>query len=312
MARTGKSVWRSPAWLLQPALVGALLTAACTRAAVPVPEAGTGTPAPAAGTPDLTAAPTPEPIIAIQPFVEQTYAVVWVPQDQALVVRQPAGISSVGVSSLVYNQGGIRITGKTTLLGSSQWLEINRPDSGTGWVNGWNLTEEVGEETFCQDVRVLDLLARLTQALTARDGPRLAELISPRHGLIVRHDAWNPEVFFEAAAVSELFESPTVLDWGILRDSQVQILGTFEETILPKLDQVFNAAPEVSCNQLGAGSSAQEPRWPSEYDNLNFYSFYRRAPEPGNRLNWHTWAIGIEYVGGQPYVAVLVYFQGEI
>jgi hypothetical protein len=309
MAPSWRSVWRLPAWL---PLAAGLLAASCTRASVPVPEQGAGTPSPVASTLEPTVPPTPEPIIEIRPFVEQTYAVVWVPPDQPLVVRQPAGISSVEVGTLDHDEAGIRLTGKTTLLGSSEWLEIHRPEGATGWVNGWNLTEEVERDAFCQDLRALDLLARLTQALTALDGPRLAELISPRHGLIVRHDSWNPEVQLEAEAVRGLFRNPIVQDWGILRDSQVQVLGTFEETILPMLDQVFNAAPEVSCNQLGAGSSAQDPRWPGEYENLNFYSFYRPAPDPGNRLNWHTWAVGIEYVGAQPYVVLLVHFQGEI
>jgi hypothetical protein len=299
---------RCGAWPLARAAAVALLLSACTRTSVPIPT-GASAPAPTPQPPQ----PTPEPIIAIiQPFTEPTYAVAWVPQEQTLVVRQPAGLSSVGVDSFPADQGGIRLTGKTTLLGSSQWVEVYRNDGGTGWVNGWNLTEEVSPEAFCDDLRVLDLLARLTQALTIRAGDRLAELVSPGRGLIVRHDAWNPEVHFEPAAVRDLFEDTSQYDWGIVRDSQVPILGTFSEIILPKLETVLNAAPEVSCNLLGVGSSAREPAWPSEYQNLNFYSFYRRAPEPGNRLNWHTWAVGVEYVAGQPYVAVLVHFQGEI
>ena len=299
---------RGGAWPLLHAGAVALFLCACTRTSVPIPSE---TSAPATPT-QRSPQPTPEPIIAIQPFAEPTYAVAWVPQGEALVVRQPAGLSSVGVDSFPADQGGIRLTGKTTLLGSSQWVEVYRNDGGTGWVNGWNLTEDVSPEVFCDDLRVLDLLARLTQALTIRAGDGLAELVSPGRGLIVRHDAWNPEVHFEAGAVRDLFKDTSYYDWGIVRDSQVPILGTFSEIILPKLDTVLNAAPQVSCNLLGVGSSAREPAWPTEYQNLNFYSFYRRAPEPGNRLNWHTWAVGIEYVGGQPYVAVLVHFQGEI
>lgn len=137
-------------------------------------------------------------------------------------------------------------------------------------------------------------------------------LVSPRRGLIVRLDSWNPEVRFEVDEVASLFEDPVEQDWGIIRDSQVPIRGTFRDVILPRLQMVFEAAPEVACNHLGAGFSAQKPAWPSEYGNLNYYSFYRRAPEPGNRLSWHTWAVGIEYVGGEPHLAVLVHFQGEI
>ncbi len=292
------------------ASVGALLLFGCTRTSVPVPEPQT--PQAEATQPPEAASPTPEPRITIQPFTEPTYSVVWIPQSESLVVRQPAGISSVAVDTLAPDQGGIRLTGKTTLLGSSQWLEIITPEGGTGWVNGWNLTEQVDHTAFCEDLRVLDLVARLTQAVTAADSERLAQLASPRRGLVVRHDAWNPEVRFEPEALASVFEDPTSLEWGIVRDSQLPIVGTFRKIILPRLEMVFNAAPEVSCNHLGVGVSAQEPKWPTEYDNLNYYSFYRRAPEPGNRLSWYTWGVGIEYVGGEPFVAVLVHFQGEI
>ena len=312
MLRFSEPGSRPPAWRPIAAAGLLLLLAGCTRTSVPFPEQQTQTAQRPAPTPEASPPPTPRPIFDIRPFVEPVYSVVWVPKGESLVVRQPAGISSVGIDSLAADQGGIHLTGKTTLLGSSQWLEIYLPDGGMGWVNGWNLTEQVEGEDFCKDLRVLDLLARLTQALTAADGGRLAELVSPRRGLIVRHNAWNPEVLFELPAVQSLFDEPIVQDWGIFRDSQVPIAGTFTEIIVPKLDLVLNAAPEVSCNLMGVGDSAQAPQWPPEYTNLNFYSFYRRAPDPGNRLNWHTWAVGIEYVGGEPYIAVLVHFQGEI
>jgi hypothetical protein len=52
--------------------------------------------------------------------------------------------------------------------------------------------------------------------------------------------------------------------------------------------------------------------WPSEYSNMNYISFHRAAPEPGSQLNWRTWALGIEYLDGQPYLALLVQYRGEI
>ncbi len=258
-----------------------------------------------------TRTPTPQ-VVVIPGATERTYAVVWIPAGDSLIVRQPAGISSVGIDSLPLDGRGIRLTGKTTMLGSSQWVEIHRPDGGTGWVNGWNLTEEFANGDFCNDTRVLDLLAKFAQAISESDGESLAELASPRRGLIIRHNWWNPEVRFRHSEVREIFANQEPREWGIVRDSEVQIMGTFGEIILPKWMNVFDAGPEVGCNVLNLGTTAQPAGWPAEYTNLHFYSFYRKAPEPGNQFNWRTWGIGIEYVGGEPYVAILIQFEGEI
>src|SRR3989304_4571317 len=188
MLRARKPGSRLQAWRAIAGSGTLLLLASCTRTSVPFPEQQAQTPP---ATPEASALATPEPIFAIQPFVEPVYSVVWVPQGETLVVRQPAGISSVGIDSLAADQDGIHLTGKTTLLGSSQWVEIYVPDGGTGWVNGWNLTEQVEGEAFCRDLRVLELLARLTQALTAADGGRRAEMGGPRHGLIGRQNSWD-------------------------------------------------------------------------------------------------------------------------
>jgi hypothetical protein len=238
-----------------------------------------------------------------------SYAVVWV--EEGLAVRQPAGITSSEVASLPADQRGIGVTGQSTLLGSSTWLEIFLPEGGTGWVNGYNLTEDVGPEAFCQDPRLVDLANRFILALESESGEQLAQLTSPKRGLIIRHDWWNPEVVTELGSLSHLFQEPAELDWGINRDSGLSISGSFGAVILPQLMDVFSAAPGFGCNRLATGSTAEEVAWPSEYTNLNFISFHRAAPSPSS-LNWRTWALGIEYVDGSPYLAVLVQYRGEI
>lgn len=102
------------------------------------------------------------------------------------------------------------------------------------------------------------------------------------------------------------------MKWGVNRDSELEIDGTFRAVILPQLEDVFSIAPELNCNKLGAGSTAQDAIWPSEYSNMNYLSFYRAAPVPGSQLNWRTWVLGIEYLDGQPYIALLVQYRGEI
>lgn len=284
---------------------------ACRQSMVPLPTATreSATLAPTAGaTAEATATPQPTSVTS----TEYIYAVVWVPSDDPLPVRQPAGISSMAVDQLAADQRGLGVTGKLTRLGSSTWVEIFRPQGSTGWVNGWNLTEDVAPGAFCADPRVADLANRFILAVQSRNGVQLAQLASPKRGLIVRHDWWNPEVQFDLATISTLFQDPAALNWGVNRDSEQAITGSFREVILPSLDDVFSVAPEMQCNSLGVGNTAQEAEWPSEFTNLNFLSFHRPAPQPGNALNWRTWALGIEYVEGRPYLAIAIQYRGEI
>jgi len=240
---------------------------------------------------------------------ELRYAVVWV--EQGLSVRQPAGITSSEVTALPSDQRGIGVTGQSTLLGSSSWLEIFLPEGGTGWVNGYNLTEDVNSDEFCQDPRAIELANQFILALQNLDGPQLAQLASPKRGLIIRHDWWNPEVITEPSSLSHLFQDEAEQDWGVNRDSGLAITGSFNGVILPQLLDVFSVPPSFSCNRIATGNTAEAIAWPAEYTNLNFISFHRAAPSP-NSLNWRTWALGVEYVDGSPYLAVLVQYRGEI
>jgi hypothetical protein len=240
------------------------------------------------------------------------YAVAWVHEGESLDVRQPAGITSMTVASLASDQRGLTATGNTTQMGSSTWVEINLPEGGKGWINGWNLTEDVLGSKFCEDPRISDLANQFIVAVKERDGVLLSKLVSPKRGLIIRHDWWNPEVNVGFSSVPSLFLDPANMTWGVNRDSELSIDGTFRDVILPQLEEVFSIAPELNCNVLGAGSSAQDVIWPSEYSNMNYISLHRAAPEPGSQLNWRTWALGIEYLDGRPYLALLVQYRGEI
>ena len=216
------------------------------------------------------------------------------------------------VASLASDQRGLTITGQTTQMGSSTWAEINLPGGGKGWVNSWNLTEDVLGSIFCADPRIPELANQFILAVKERDGGKLSDLVNPKRGLIVRHDWWNPEVIVGPMSVPSLFLDPSKLAWGVNRDSELAIDGTFRDVIVPQLEDVFSIAPEFNCNKLGVGSSAQDAIWPSEYSNMNYISFHRAAPEPGSQLNWRTWALGIEYLAGEPYIALLVQYRGEI
>ncbi len=216
------------------------------------------------------------------------------------------------VASLPSDQKGLSLTGNSTQMGSSTWQEVNLPEGGKGWINRWNLTEDVPRSTFCKDARITDLANQFIVAVLERDGQKLSQLVNPRRGLVIHHDWWNPEIIIGYSSVPSLFLDPAPLSWGVNRDSEINIEGTFRDVIVPQLEDVFSIAPELSCNELGAGSTAQAAVWPSEYTNINYVSFYRPAPEPGSQLNWRSWALGIEYLDGQPYLSLLVQYRGEI
>lgn len=291
-------------------IVVLLAMSACREAVVPLP------------TPTLSeqeqsaSSPTSAPLTVTQPTAissgQVPYAVAWVGDGGPLAVRQPAGITSMAVAALAADQRGLTTTGKTTQMGSSTWVEINLPEGGKGWIREWNLTEDVPSSAFCGDARVADLANQFIIAVKERDGTKLSAIVSPKRGLIIRHDWWNPEVNIGYSSVSGFFLDPTPITWGINRDSELVIDGTIREVILPQLEDVFAIAPELTCNALGAGSTARDATWPSDYSNLNYISFYRAAPDPGSQLNWRTWALGFEYLNGQPYLTLLIQYRGEI
>ncbi len=239
------------------------------------------------------------------------YAVVWIPAGESLRVHQPAGIAGSVVHHLSSDGTGIQLTKNRTMLGTSEWLEIQLPDGRTGWVNSWNLTEEVSGDLFCQDRRIIDLIAEFKQAISRLDDAALAKLSSPKHGLSFRHEWWNPEVTLEPESLIRIFASREKFDWGVQTGSRIRLEGSFRQVLLPRLESVFLFPAELACNQLKTGLTTMDLRWPSEYANLNFYSVYHPAPSPESGYDWRTWAIGFEYLEGIPYMAVMVHYWAE-
>jgi hypothetical protein len=261
--------------------------------------------------------PTPLPQLLVSPspsieIVTDQYAVVWVGNEETLIVRKPAGISGTAVSELAYDQRGIKLTGRSTRLGSSTWVEIKTPAGGTGWVNSWNLTEDVLPAQFCKDARVNILLETFVSSLIDQDGEALSRTVHPDRGLILRHDWWNPDVIYLPNSVNGIFSDLTEIDWGVLGGSEFHILGSFQQIIFPQMEDVFSVTPEGKCNEMIAGVTSQVAIWPTEFDNMNFYVFHRPSPEGGNKYDWRTLAIGIEYVHGQPCISVVIHYRGDI
>lgn len=277
--------------------------AACTRTAVPVDAPGySGTSVAATELANIGTA------AAMQ---AGEYAAVQIAASDMLSMHQPAGISGEVVGEVAYNETGLRLTSNQTTLGSSRWVEVVSPDGTVGWVNFLNLTEYVPPDLFCADARIDDLIEAFGSALLAQDGNALQAYIHPRRGLRVRIDAWNPEIAFPAARISDLFIAEEAILWGRTDVTEFPIEGTFSETVYPLLADVLAREDALSiCNQLELGMEG-EGAWPDEYVAVNYYALYRPADEGGNPYDWRTWAVGIEYDGGVPYVAFLVQYRGE-
>ncbi len=280
------------------------LSTGCTRSSIPVGEI------------ELSPTPGEEEAASIPTFVpfqaEGTFAVVLVPQDEQLIIRNPAGSAGSEVGALEYDAGSVRLTGNTTGLGSSLWVEVEIGQSQTGWVNSMNLTEEVPREVFCADARGVELISAAADAIQREDGTLLAQLVNPRRGLLVRLEWWNEAVTFPPEMIARVFADRTEYSWGEQRGGRFQVSGTVGEVVLPLLDDVLNQSPKMSCGELQIGVSSIEPEWPTEYSNLNYYLFFKAAPEGGNRYNWRSWAFGVEYIRDTPYITTLVHYHGDV
>ena len=291
--------------LLVGALPAACLLGACTRALVPLGMPAAPQAATAIAESTLAASGT-------IPEGDVSFSVFGVPPDGHLMVREPAGISGTVVAELPADLRRIGLTGQATPLGTSTWVEITVPSGTTGWINLWNLTEDIDPQVFCQDPRVPALVDTFFAALRDRSGESLAQTISPRRGLVLRHDWWNAEIVIPLAEIPDLMQRVDKIAWGVQRGSGAPIVGSFRDRLLPELDALLAGEAQQACSQLLAADTGIPAEWPGEYARMNFLSLHQPAPDPGPRFNWRSWAVGVEYVDGVPYVAVLIRYQGDL
>jgi hypothetical protein len=281
----------------------------CARGSIPIRPGGALLPSTLTAAAGVTR--TPLYLFTPGPGFQFPHSVFGLPAGETLIVRQVAGVSGGDVGDLVFDQRGLILTGNATSLGSSVWVEIQRPGGGTGWVRAIDLTQDVPAEAFCTDGRVLTLLEALRKSLADRDGPGLQALVSPRRGLTIRFDWWNPEVAIRPSEVADLIARDAPRDWGT-QQSGGNITGSFADVVLPHLDQVATGEIQLGCNEILTGPVLREVRWPSEYSNLNYYALHRPAPATSGEYAWSTWLVGVEYVDNQPYISHLVQLRAGI
>ncbi|MFP3854657.1 MAG: hypothetical protein ACLFWD_10240 [Anaerolineales bacterium] len=261
------------------------------------------------------APPNPEeqsPSIGSEDPLADDLAVVWVQPDEVLQLKDSAGIAGTTITTLTYDQQSILPTGVRTSLGSSTWLEVRTSTDEIGWLPSWNLTEQVPAAAFCHDPRIGEMLDEFATSLAEEDSGTLRSLLSPKRGLIIRHDPSNPEVRIPEGKLQGIFSDPHVYRWGTRFASQTIIQGSFNEVVVPALLEVLVADPIVACNEVEVGRNADAESLPPMYQNLNFINLYRPASEGGNSFNWRTWVILFEYVEGQPYIALLLQIRPQV
>lgn len=289
-----------------PLLLASWVIAACTRSTVVV-----ALPSPPVRPTMAVNATASSELVA--PTLSGDLAVAWVERGQELRLRGEAGIASETLEELPHDARGLRNLRQAAMLGSSRWMQVESASGIQGWVPSWNLTEQIEASAFCSDARVPLLLDQLRRAFLEEDGALLERLVSERRGLILRHDPWNPEIRIREAQIPELFDSPLAIDWGQRYISETAIEGTFAELFLPKAQEILgDTSVQRSCLEIQQGITQLQINWPEEYANLPYYGLYRPTPMGGNPFYWQTLVVGVEYVNGEPRIAVLLLIQPPI
>jgi uncharacterized protein YraI len=247
---------------------------------------------------------------------EIRYAVIFLADGEVLNVRAGPGVTNPVVGSLQANARDLIPTGKRQDVDGVTWIEIEQPEGGEGWVSSDFLTEQATPARVCSDPQVGLLLDQFGSAVRNQDGRALAALVSPRHGLTIHHNVWNSAVVLRDPQVfGVIFNSTTDYDWGIADGSGDPLVGPFKDIILPKLENVLLQSHTRNCNTLergvATGGTTGFVYWPYDYASLSYVAIYR-PPPPDQELDWRTWVVGIEYVEGKPYLAVLIQFHWEI
>jgi len=257
--------------------------------------------------PPTTAPTTP----AVTSSDAQTYRVTFVTADDVLNVRSGPGVDNELVGSLLPTADNIQISGEGQVVSGSTWVPIVADDV-QGWVNGRFLTTHLNADTFCQSTDVQMVLQGFRTAVANQDGNALTQLIHPERGLRIHRHWWNPELRFQGNDIPTLFSSNNDHDWGVADGTGFQMIGPFNEIILPLLQTHFVPTEAFACNQILQGGTAGIVQLPDGYQSQNFYSFHFPGTDEFANMNWGTWVIGVEQWQGKYFITYLVHFEWEI
>ncbi|MBI3165861.1 MAG: hypothetical protein HYZ24_14355 [Chloroflexi bacterium] len=162
---------------------------------------------------------------------------------------------------------------------------------------------------FCSDIRGTELIKSLSQAIADKDGALLASLVSPSLGMDVRYYRDGNVVNYDVEHAKFVFETTFQADWGLSFGSGEATLGSFQDIVLPTLEQVFTPNSLIVCGQLQTGGTTYIPQWP--YPDMKYYSVYFPGTDQYGGLDWQTWAVGMDNVTGKPTIAALAHYVWE-
>jgi hypothetical protein len=260
--------------------------------------------------PTATRTPTTASPVIVPGVPSGPYAVILISPGDVLNLRSGPGVLYPVTSSFAATATDVMRSGPSSTVGGALWVEVNKPGGGTGWVNSNFLTEYVAPATFCATGSVTTLLTSLDTALTTNNGVLLSSLVSPVHGMSVYLWRYGNHVVFMPNDARWVFDSTYVHDWGEAPGSGLETNGSFHISVLPYLQEVFNAPYTLTCNSLGTAPSYGGQPWPVLYTNVNYYTVFKTGT-PGIDLDFRFFLVGVEFVGGQPKVFALIHFAWE-
>src|SRR5215204_2300299 len=159
----------------------------------------------------------------------------------------------------------------------------------------------------CADPQVITLIDSLKRSMLTSDGALLGSLVSP-NGMEVRWVRYGNIVTYDQEQSKFLFETTFEANWGTEPGSGQEKIGAFHDVIAPELVKVFNQHYTLHCNEIRHGGATYDVSWPYSKD---FYSVYFVGTDQYGYLDWHTWAVGIEYVNDKPFIYALMQFFWE-
>jgi hypothetical protein len=173
---------------------------------------------------------------------------------------------------------GIEATGRKRENGGIDWIQIDTP-AGNGWVPALNLMEERDLESFMNDNRPIELLAKLAAGLE-RTGS-LTKVISPR-GLVV--SLGGGVIRYTKAEVLALASGETDPDG----------LSMFRREVSEPFLSAYRATPKITPRTPHSATALL----PIECRNFLYLSLESDAAG-------RPWLVFFEYVNEKPYVVGL-------
>ena len=164
-------------------------------------------------------------------------------------------------------------------------------------------------QDFCADIRVTELIDSLSSAFANEDGELLSSLVSPAYGVDVLFYRDGNVINYDIEHIKFVFETTFEANWGLHFASGEPVMGSFQDIVLPSLQQVFTPNSLIVCSQLETGNTTYLPEWP--YPGMDLYSVYFPGSDDNSNLDWQTWVVGIDRVGGKPFLAALVHYIWE-